>query len=154
MSGGASELRKLYARWARPGLLAANGKKLVDPAVVERAAARLPDSRPSCSTIADSEIEKRSTERSTHKNEPSRRSKSRPAEWEPFRDAPGRVQRRFRKQLARAHQQPMTAIKLFCIQCMGYSEAEPRHCAATTCPLYAFNRWTFARIEGPGAGST
>ncbi len=39
----------------------------------------------------------------------------------------------------------MAAIKLFCIECMGYSEGEPKRCAATSCPLYALNRWIFAR---------
>ena len=41
----------------------------------------------------------------------------------------------------------MIAIKLSCIECMGYSESEPKRCAAMTCPLYPWNRWIFARSE-------
>ena len=30
------------------------------------------------------------------------------------------------------------AIRLFCVACVGYSEAEVRCCTATDCPLYPY----------------
>ena len=87
--------------------------------------------------------EMRATARPTGKDRRGGRSKTRPEGWVPFRDAPEKVRRRFQKQLDRAHREPTVAIKLFCIECMGYSESEPRSCAALTCPLYALNRRIF-----------
>ena len=90
--------------------------------------------------------EKRAAAHLSNQNRGARPRKARPEGWEPFRDAPARVQSRFRKQLDRAHREPQIAIKLTCIECMGYSESEPRMCEALACPLFAFNR----RIFGDG----
>ncbi len=103
-------------------------------------------SRVHAEEIVDPAAEKQAAARSSDKNRPARPSKVRPEGWEPFSNAPEKVQRRFRGQLDRAHREPSTAIKLNCIECMGYSESEPRRCVTRTCPLFAFNR----RIFGDG----
>jgi hypothetical protein len=35
---------------------------------------------------------------------------------------------------------PRTAIKLFCIECMGYSPKDARACSTTECPIYRYMR--------------
>jgi|ETNmetMinimDraft_26_1059896.scaffolds.fasta_scaffold66915_2 hypothetical protein len=96
-------------------------------------------------TNVDPRAEKRAAARLSDKKNPVRPSKIRPQNWEPYRDAPAKVQRRFRKQLDRAHREPQVAIKLHCIECMGYSESEPSGCTTRSCPLFAFNRRIFGR---------
>jgi hypothetical protein len=101
--------------------------------------------------IVDPGAEKRSTAPPTDRPRHSRRSIPRPPEWEPLKHAPERVQRRFANQLARAHQQPRVAIKLNCIECMGYVESEPGRCEATGCLFYAYNLRLFKRRGGAGS---
>lgn len=72
-----------------------------------------------------------------------RRPPQRPDGWVPFGNAPKGIQRRYRKLLDDAHRRPMAAMKLFCIECMGYSATEPKLCEALACPLYAYNRRMF-----------
>lgn len=103
----------------------------------------------SASPNVDPGAEKRAAARPSDKKSSARPRKIRPPGWEPYRDAPERVRRRYRKQLERAHREPQVAIRLNCIECMGYSQSAPRDCSARTCPLYAFNR----RIFGPGDGT-
>jgi hypothetical protein len=98
----------------------------------------------------DSGAEKRAAARPSDQQACSRPAKVRPVEWTPYCNAPDRVQKRFRKQLDRAHREPQVAIKLFCIECMGYEEAEPKHCPSTACPLYALNRRIFCSGEDEG----
>jgi len=87
--------------------------------------------------------EKRAAARPSHTKGSVRPPKIRPQGWDPYRDAPQQVQQRFRRQLDRAHREPQVAIKLLCIECMGYSESEPKGCSDLTCPLFAFNRRIF-----------
>ena len=66
-------------------------------------------------------------------------------DWEPFAGAPRNVQKRYVRQFALVGEakRPLIGIKLFCIECMGYSAAEARRCGSRSCPLYAFNRRIF-----------
>ncbi len=70
-----------------------------------------------------------------------------PKGWEPFANAPSAVRRRYAKQLRviAEGRRPLLGIKLFCIECMGYSAAEARRCDSRCCPLYPFNRRIFKR---------
>ena len=101
----------------------------------------------SAQTKTPSSAEKRPAARPSDTESPARPPKIRPQGWAPYRDAPKRVEQRFRKQLDRAHREPQVAIKLYCVECMGYSESEPRGCTDRTCPLFAFNRRIFDQRE-------
>jgi hypothetical protein len=72
------------------------------------------------------------------------RPKVKPEGWVPYGNAPESTRRRYRGMLARAHAEPMRAIELFCVECMGYSPQEAARCACRTCPLYALNRRIFS----------
>ena len=36
------------------------------------------------------------------------------------------------------HTTPTKSIRVFCIQCMGYTKSEVRKCTAPKCPLYPY----------------
>ena len=71
------------------------------------------------------------------------RPRERPGGWEPYGNAPKGIRRRYRKQLAECHRRPTVAIKLFCIECLGYSGTEPKLCEAKSCVFWAYNRRIF-----------
>jgi hypothetical protein len=71
-----------------------------------------------------------------------------PEGWEPYAHAPVAIRRRFIKALQECHRSPTTAIKLFCIECFGYSATEPKHCEATNCVLWPYNRRMFKTGKG------
>ncbi len=50
---------------------------------------------------------------------------------------------RYEKTAALAHQQPMKAIKLKCLDCCGWEYEEAKRCEIRTCPLWALNRRIF-----------
>ncbi len=53
------------------------------------------------------------------------------------------VRDRYEKTAALAHQQPMKAIKLKCLDCVCWDYAEAKRCEINTCALWAMNRRIF-----------
>jgi len=51
-------------------------------------------------------------------------------------DVPAKYRDGYRK--AWAGKSRKAAIRAFCLECTGWSEAEVRLCTATACPLYEF----------------
>ena len=43
------------------------------------------------------------------------------------------------------------AVKLFCVECLGHSEADASTCDTTGCPLWAANRRIFAKPPKPAS---
>ena len=43
---------------------------------------------------------------------------------------------------------PKRAIRLMCIECMGFSKTEPAHCTNSYCPLYPYRdgKPTYTRV--------
>lgn len=62
--------------------------------------------------------------------------------------APALAQRRYAQMAHRALWQPSPAIKLFCIECMGYSYPDAKGCENERCPLWAVSRRLFRVSEG------
>ena len=75
----------------------------------------------------------------------SRTARSRPKGYEPLAPAPKKAQARFGTTAHRAHRGPMAAIKLKCLECCAWEYSEAKRCEIRTCPLWALNRWIFAR---------
>ena len=69
----------------------------------------------------------------------------RPEGFDPLGMAPPAEADRYRKLGDRAHQAPMVAIKAKCLECCAWSYPEAARCEIRTCPLWALNRWIFAR---------
>ena len=73
-----------------------------------------------------------------------------PKGFNPHRFASKVVRARYEKLAAVAHYQPQASIKLKCLDCCGWEYTEAKRCEINTCPLWALNRWIFARGEGSG----
>lgn len=59
--------------------------------------------------------------------------------------ADSRSQVRLRKLAYRALYSQRAAIKLFCLECMGYSHADAKACQTPRCPLWAMSNRIFHR---------
>jgi hypothetical protein len=49
---------------------------------------------------------------------------------------------------------PIRAIKLHCIECMGFQAREVEHCTAPLCPLYPFRMGTNPSLKGSTRGAS
>lgn len=61
--------------------------------------------------------------------------------------APALAQRRYRNMAMQALKWRGPAIKLFCIECMGYSYPDAKACDTERCPLWAVSRPMFLRNQ-------
>ncbi len=73
-----------------------------------------------------------------------RGARTRPEGFDPIGLAPENARRRYAKAGLLAHQQPLKAIKLKCLDCSAWEHREAKRCAIRSCPLWALNRWIFA----------
>ena len=80
-----------------------------------------------------------------------RNTRPRPEGYEPLALAPDEVKARFKKTADLAHQQPLKAIKLKCLDCSSWDYAEAKRCEIKTCALWASNRRVF--LSGSDDGS-
>ena len=71
-----------------------------------------------------------------------------PAGFDPLALAPGRATARYEKSALLAHQQPRAAIKLKCLDCVGWEYAAAKRCEIRSFPLWGLNRRIFARGQG------
>ena len=71
------------------------------------------------------------------------RSGARPKGFDPCVNMPATTRNRFRGAIKACHRQPSAAIRLFCMECMGYSLPDARGCDTKTCPLWALSRRYF-----------
>lgn len=66
-----------------------------------------------------------------------------PAGFEPLRTCPKDQRGRWERRASRAHDWPMSAITLKCLDCGAWYYAEAKRCEIQGCPLWAFNRRIF-----------
>ncbi len=79
------------------------------------------------------------------------RPRTRPPEFDPLRTAPPKAQRRYARLGEKAHQSPLSAVKLHCLSCVGWSYPEARSCQIATCGLYGMNQHIFRGSTENGA---
>ena len=71
------------------------------------------------------------------------RAGRRPKDFDPCVNMPTKTRNRFKGAIRDCHRVPSAAIRLFCVECMGYQLELARTCTTKTCPLWALNRRYF-----------
>ena len=82
-----------------------------------------------------------------------RAARPRPPGFDPLALAPPQAAKRYRKPAERAHRQPLSAIKLMCLECCCWDHTEAKRCEIRSCPLWAQNRRVFGRAKHPARGA-
>ena len=73
---------------------------------------------------------------------------TRPEGFDPLGMAGAKEAARYANAAAKAHSQPLQAIKLKCLDCCGWEYAVAKGCEIRTCPLWKQNRRAFG-TRGP-----
>ena len=72
-----------------------------------------------------------------------KRNARRPKDFDPVAHMPKTTRNRFRGAIRDCHRVPSAAIRLFCMECMGWDLQEAHACQTKTCPLWALIRRYF-----------
>ena len=75
-----------------------------------------------------------------------RRSKNRPAQFDPLHLAPPAERKRWAACARDSHRAPLKAIRLMCLQCCGWERSEAKACQITSCALWALSNLLFKRV--------